>query len=68
MLRSEVLEDGRTRFWSDRGMKIRQVETGALYEDAINNAPYTYEETDIPIDDEEIGAEEALRILFGGAE
>lgn len=70
MLRSEVIADGRTRFWSDRGMKIRQIETGILYEDAINNAPYTYEETDIPIEPDEPNAEdkaEAYDILVGNA-
>lgn len=65
MLRSEILADGRTRFWSDSGMKIRQIETGVLYSDAINNAPNTYEETDIPLDDDEVDDAEILSILLG---
>lgn len=43
----------RERRYSDQGVKLRQVETGNLYEDAVDviPCPYTYEETDIPIDD-----------------
>ena len=56
------------RRYSDRGVKIRQVETDTLWNDAINvpPCPYTYEETDIPCDPEELTAEEALEILLGG--
>lgn len=37
--------------YSDKGYLIKQVETNEIYEEAIDieNAPYTYEETDIPI-------------------
>lgn len=44
-----------TRTWSDEGVCIRQKETGAVYEEAIDTEPlrYTYEETDIPIEREE---------------
>lgn len=43
------------RTYSSENMKIRQIETGYLYMEAIDvkDAPYTYEETDIPIEDEE---------------
>lgn len=56
------------RRYSDRGVKLRQVETGTLWNDAINVPPclYNYEETDIPCDPEELTAEEALEILLGG--
>ena len=39
------------RHYSDEGMYIRQKETGAEYEEAIDVIPckYTYEETDILI-------------------
>lgn len=51
MLRSETV-DGRTHTWSDLGMMIRQVETGTIYEDAVDvHGKYTYVETDIPIED-----------------
>ena len=39
------------KHYSDSGFKIRQIETGILYDDASDLVPcrYTYEETDIPI-------------------
>lgn len=39
------------RTYSDAGFYIRQVETGVVYGEAVDveNAPYTYEETDQPI-------------------
>ncbi len=56
------------RTWSDLGMKIRQVETNILYDEAVDveDAGYTYEETDISVDDTDLSAEEALKILMGG--
>ena len=48
-------EDGVTLFrtYSDRHCLIRQIETGALYEEAVDieTATYTYEETDQPIEE-----------------
>lgn len=40
-------------------VKIRQIETGQVYDDPIDiePCPYTYEETDIPIDTEQIEPE-----------
>ena len=37
--------------YSDMNIKIKQVETGIIYDDAIDVMPcrFTYEETDIPI-------------------
>ena len=49
-------EDGRLliRTKSDRNMKIRQDQTGILYDEAIDVPDhYTYTETDIPIESEE---------------
>ena len=49
-------EDGRLliRTKSDRNMKIRQDQTGILYDEAIDVSDhYTYTETDIPIESEE---------------
>lgn len=65
MIRTETL-DNLIRHYSDTGMKIRQVETGIVYEDAIDVLPcrYTYEETDEPV--EGSGAEEILNVLLGG--
>lgn len=41
--------------YSDEEYMIRQIQTGNIYETAIDveNAPYTYEETDIKIEKEE---------------
>ena len=54
MLKFELIENGeRIHHWSDADLKIRQIETGILYEDAVDNVPcrYTYEETDEPIEE-----------------
>lgn len=68
MIQAEMIGE-RILHYSDQGMKIRQIETGKLYEDAIDVMPcqYTYEETDIPIpvDEEEIDDNEALNIILG---
>ena len=56
------------RTYSSEGKKIRQVESDTLWNDAVDIKPvrYTYEETDEPIDDEELDPQEALDILMGG--
>lgn len=40
--------------YSDEGFLIKKIETDNLYDVAIDveNAPYTYEETNIPIEEE----------------
>lgn len=55
MLQTELLTPKRIRHYSDEGMMIRQIETGRLYEDAVDrfSCKWTYEETDIPIVTEE---------------
>jgi len=65
MIVTELLEDGRIRQYSDEYLMLKQVETGILYEDAIDiqPCPYTYEETDIPI--RPATAEELLDIIVG---
>lgn len=59
MIIEQYLSDTRVRHYSDRGVMIRQVETGNLYEDAVDTVPcrYTYEETDEPITPDETEAE-----------
>ena len=58
--------------YSDEGMYIRQEQTDALYSEAIDveNAPFTYVETDIPIEVEELTETEqkaaAWDLLTGG--
>lgn len=53
----ETREDGVKlyRNYSDKGYMIKQVETGVLYGEAVDveNALYTYEETDILIESED---------------
>ena len=62
------------RTYSDAGLMLRQNETGAEYAEAIDveGAPYTYTETETPIETPELTTEErledaetALGILFG---
>lgn len=56
MLQSELIENGeRIHHWSDAGRKIRQVETGIVYDDAVDVMPcrYSYEETDEPIEEDD---------------
>ena len=64
------------RTYSDAGTMIRQNETGAEYDEAIDveGAPYTYTETETPIETPEMTTEErlqdaetALKIMFGEA-
>lgn len=55
--------------YSDKGVRIRQIETGIIYDDATDVIPcrYSYEETDIPIEDE-LTDTEALNIIAEGYE
>ena len=70
MIKEEILTPQIVRHYSDTGMKIRQVETGNIYDDAADIIPcrYTYEETDEPIEETEATADEVLAILTGDAE
>lgn len=57
MIIVETVDEGtRERRYSDKNVKLRQIETGNIYEDAVDVIPcrYTYEETDIPIEPIEI--------------
>lgn len=54
MIQEEMIENGeRIRHWSDTGYKIVQVETGIVYDDAVDVVPcrYTYEETEEPVEE-----------------
>lgn len=56
MIREEYVEEGtRIRHYSDANVKILQVETGIVYEDAVDVIPcrYTYTETEEPIESED---------------
>ena len=73
MIQTEMVED-RIRHYSDAGLKIKQIETGIIYDDAVDVLPcrYPYEDTDIPRedidDDPEIQDSRALRIITGEEE
>lgn len=51
MLVEKMISPKRVHHYSNAGMMIRQIETGILYEDAVDRVPcrWTYEETDEPI-------------------
>lgn len=53
------------RTYSDAGVLIRQTQTGAEYSEAVDveDAPYTYTETDTPIETPEMTNEEMLAEL-----
>lgn len=55
MIVEEVLNERLVRRYSDKGVKLKQVQTGLFYDEAVDLIPckYTYEETD-----EKIAAEE----------
>lgn len=67
MIKTESRADGLIRTYSDAGKMIQKVGTDEIYDTAIDlpNAGYTYAETDT---DSEITAEEALKIITGGAD
>jgi hypothetical protein len=53
MIQFELVDnDNRIRQWSSKNVKIKQVETGIVYDDAVDIIPckYTYEETTEPIE------------------
>lgn len=52
MIKRELFADNLYRTYSDEGFKIRQVETGIIFDDALDleSANYTYEETEEKIE------------------
>ena len=55
MIIEEILYEKFIRHYSDKDVKLKQVETGILYDEAVDVIPcrYTYEETDERISFEE---------------
>lgn len=51
--------------YSDEGYRIKQIETSNVYDEAIDveDAPYTYEETDMSIEEEKATEEDYLKAL-----
>lgn len=70
MIVQKELEGGRIYTYSDQNYKILQKETELIYWDAIdiNPCPYTYEETEELIPEQESTPDEILNILLGGEE
>lgn len=61
MIKTELLNEGTLiKHYSDSGFLLLQKETGAKYSEPIDivPCPYTYEETDEPIEVEEEASEE----------
>ena len=48
MIKVEILSETLVRHYSDKGVKLKQVETGIVYDEAVDLIPcqYTYEETE----------------------
>lgn len=70
MLLTKIIDHGTVqviRHYSDSNLRLRQLETNELFDDAVDVMPcqFTYEETDIPIEDREIDAEEFFEIITG---
>ena len=66
MIVEEKLNEQLVRRYSDKNVKLKQVETGRIYDDAVDLLPceYTYEETGFPIEQDELAdAINALNIL-----
>ena len=53
------------RTYSDEGYRIKQIETSNVYDEAIDveDTPYTYEETDMLIEEENATEEDYLKAL-----
>lgn len=69
MIIIEQLDEGRReRRYSDKGVKLLQVETNILYDDAVDVVPckFTYEESEELIDNSMMDPQEALDMIFGG--
>ena len=56
MVVKEVLNEQLVRQYSDKGLRLKQVETGIVYDEAIDPIPcrFTYEETNQRVETEEI--------------
>lgn len=54
MIIQELIDNNLAYTYSNKGMKIKQIETGIIYDEAVDTLPcrYTYIETDEPIPQE----------------
>lgn len=67
MIITETIGD-RIHTYSNTGMKIKQEQTGIIYDDALDvpEKGYTYTETNEPIQTENLTSQEILNILLDG--
>ena len=67
MIITETIGD-RIHTYSNTGMKIKQEQTGIIYDDAMDvpEKGYTYTETNEPIQTEDLTSQEILDILLDG--
>ena len=67
MIITETIGD-RIHTYSNTGMKIKQEQTGIIYDDAMDvpEKGYTYIETNEPIQTEDLTSQEILDILLDG--
>lgn len=58
------------RRYSDKNVKLRKVDDGTLWNDAVDVIPcrFTYEETETPVDPGPMEPQDALDAIFGGVE
>ena len=72
MICSEIIDNMVVRHYSDKDKMLRQIETDTLWVDAVDVLPcrFTYEETNIPIEEEASIEDkaEAYDILMGVTE
>ena len=56
MIQTEMIGENLIRHYSDSNYRIRQIETGDVYDDAVDTypCPYTYEETHEPMTQETV--------------
>ena len=68
MIKEQQVSEDCVRHYSDQNLKIRQIETNLLFNDAIDVIPcqFTYEETNEPIEETPLDPLEALNIILGG--
>lgn len=70
MIIEAMMENNLVRHYSDQGKRIRQVETGAIYDEAVDVVPcrYTYSETEDLVETTDSAnpfSEQVAQILMG---
>lgn len=67
-----VVYDNKVKYYSDKGFKIKQIETGEIFDSVVDPYPskYSYNETDVLVEDLSIMEEKAKAydIIMGVSE